>query len=62
MIQCPIYHTCGRQGKQSGYLKAACTMHLLWPVYIVGTAHTASNSLRDWIVSNMDNGGNYLGI
>lgn len=47
-----ILGACDKAGKSSD-LRAARILHLLWPLYIAGTAHTANNALRDWIVSKM---------
>ena len=47
-----ILHVCNKARKSSD-MRAACIMHLLWPLYIAGTAHTATDALREWIVSKI---------
>ncbi|KAK2673842.1 hypothetical protein RAB80_011385 [Fusarium oxysporum f. sp. vasinfectum] len=39
-------------GKSSD-LRAAHVVHLLWPLYITGTTHTATDALRHWVISTM---------
>ncbi|KAF4417515.1 hypothetical protein FACUT_12179 [Fusarium acutatum] len=48
-----ILHSVDEAGKSSE-LRAAYAMHLLWPLYVAGTTHTASDALRDWIESTME--------
>lgn len=37
-----------------GNLRAAYTVHLLWPLYIAGTAYTATDALREWVIARME--------
>ncbi|KAJ5333362.1 uncharacterized protein N7506_007145 [Penicillium brevicompactum] len=37
-----------------GTLRAAYTVHLLWPLYIAGTAYTATDALREWVIARME--------
>jgi hypothetical protein len=45
-------HFCDRPG-QSGQMRAACIVPLLWPLYIAGTARTAVNTVRAWVLLQM---------
>ncbi|KAF5688650.1 hypothetical protein FDENT_4735 [Fusarium denticulatum] len=56
-----ILHSVDEAGKSSE-LRAAYAVHLLWPLYIAGGTHTASDSLRDWIESAMKRIGDATGI
>lgn len=47
-----ILHFYDKPGK-SGDLRAASILPLLWPLYIAGTAHTAPNTLREWVIAQM---------
>ncbi|KAK2477456.1 hypothetical protein H9L39_09944 [Fusarium oxysporum f. sp. albedinis] len=40
-------------GKSSD-LRAAHVVHILWPLYITGTTHTATDALRHWVISTME--------
>jgi hypothetical protein len=48
-----ILHNFDEAGKSSD-LRAAHAVHLLWPLYIAGATHTASDALREWIISTME--------
>ncbi|OGM47712.1 hypothetical protein ABOM_004321 [Aspergillus bombycis] len=48
-----ILHLCDKPGKP-GDVRGASIMSLLWPLCIAGTAHTASDTLRDWIIAQMN--------
>lgn len=56
-----LLHACHKPSKTSE-LRAACIVHLLWPLYIAGTAHAASDALRDWIVSKLEKTEGVTGI
>ncbi|KAH7199493.1 hypothetical protein DER44DRAFT_787767 [Fusarium oxysporum] len=56
-----ILHNIDAAGKSSD-LRAAYAVHLLWPLYIAGTTHTASDPLREWIISTMDIVNNATGV
>ncbi|KAH6991535.1 hypothetical protein EDB82DRAFT_494136 [Fusarium venenatum] len=56
-----ILHSGGKTGKSSD-LRASCIIHLLWPLYIAGTAHTASHTLRNWVLSIMERAESVTGI
>ncbi|KAE8419654.1 hypothetical protein BDV36DRAFT_250975 [Aspergillus pseudocaelatus] len=47
-----ILHIYDKPGKP-GDLRAASILPLLWPLYIAGTAHTAPNTLREWVIAQM---------
>lgn len=48
-----VLHFCGKPVKP-GNLRAACTVPLLWPLYIAGMAHSASDALREWVIARME--------
>ncbi|KAH7168396.1 hypothetical protein DER46DRAFT_597295 [Fusarium sp. MPI-SDFR-AT-0072] len=56
-----ILHNVDEAGKSSD-LRAAYAVHLLWPLYIAGTTHTASDPLQEWIISTMEIIDNATGI
>ncbi|KAF5599927.1 hypothetical protein FPANT_2934 [Fusarium pseudoanthophilum] len=56
-----ILHSVDQAGKSSE-LRAAYAVHLLWPLYVAGTTRTASDALRDWVVSAMENIKDVTGI
>ncbi|KNG88057.1 hypothetical protein ANOM_004101 [Aspergillus nomiae NRRL 13137] len=56
-----ILHLCDKPGKP-GDVRGACIIPLLWPLYIAGTAHTANDTLRDWVIAQMNNIENVTGI
>lgn len=48
-----VLHFSGEPVKP-GNLRAACTVPLLWPLYIAGMAYTASDALREWIIARLE--------
>ncbi|KAF5618491.1 uncharacterized protein FTJAE_12189 [Fusarium tjaetaba] len=56
-----ILHSVDEAGKSSE-LRAAYAVHLLWPLYVAGTTHTASGALRHWVVSALENIKDVTGI
>ncbi|KAL3493483.1 hypothetical protein BJX62DRAFT_82052 [Aspergillus germanicus] len=56
-----ILHGCNKAGKSSD-LRAARILHLLWPLYIAGTARTANDALRVWVASKLQIIGEVTGI
>ncbi|KAF5584806.1 hypothetical protein FPCIR_8523 [Fusarium pseudocircinatum] len=49
-----ILHSVDETGKSSD-LRAAYAVHLLWPLYVAGTTHTATDTLRDCVIAAMEN-------
>ncbi|KAF5534691.1 hypothetical protein FMEXI_11204 [Fusarium mexicanum] len=49
-----ILHSFDVAGKSSD-LRAAYVVHLLWPLSVAGTTHTAADTLRYWVISVMEN-------
>jgi uncharacterized protein (UPF0147 family) len=48
-----ILHNLEEAGKPSD-LRAAYAVHLLWPLSIAGRTHTATETLRGWVISTME--------
>lgn len=48
-----ILQSCGKLVK-AGSLRAVHALPLLWPLYIAGTAYTASDALRKWVIARME--------
>lgn len=48
-----ILHNLEEAGKPSD-LRAAYAVHILWPLSIAGRVHTATDTLRDWVISTME--------
>jgi hypothetical protein len=56
-----ILHGCNKAGKSSD-LRAARILHLLWPLYIAGTARTADDASRVWVALKLQMIGEVTGI
>ncbi|RDW63049.1 uncharacterized protein DSM5745_10160 [Aspergillus mulundensis] len=50
-----ILRLCGKPASpENPHLRAACAVHLLWPLYIAGTAYTRNDALREWVIARME--------